>query len=554
MSEFRASAILRLVDQFTRPARRIREALGRIARTENFRNLSRALRNVRSNLGNVLNATRSLGRSILFGGGAFGGGVLFGLRRFAGMGDRLAKTSRQLGIGVEALQEFRFAADRSGISVQMFDSSLERFVKRTGEAAQGTGDAARVLKFLGVDLHDANDEMRSTEDLLLEVLDKINGLADEQTKSAAAAAIFGREGLKMVNLAAEGADGIQALRDEARHFGVASEETARKSENFIDAVTNLNQSILGLKDAVAGDLLPAVTGLMKELTEWLVINRDLAAPQIVRFVREFGAALSSLAGYAASAFGVLERIANFFDSWVPIIVAAVGVIAGPFVAAVVGLAGSLLGVLVPAIKAVSAALLANPIVAIAALLAAGAVLVIRNWDDVANFFSRLGGKLLSGFEGFLSFLDNAWSTADTAVDGFVDRALAAVARFRPVNLIRQGIEAVIGYLTDLDLMRIGIDFMASFWRGVQSFVLPDWLASRLGLGPAANVGTRVASGPAAPISDAALQAARPAGLGGRARQRVTIEGRNIPAGARLDISTEAPDIDLDAGLLNFGTP
>ena len=549
MTEFRASAILRLVDQFTRPARRIRESLGRIGRTENFRNLSRALGNVRGSLGNVLTAAKSLGRSILFGGGAFGGGLLVGMQRFANMGDRLAKTSRQLGIGVDALQELRFAADRSGVSVQMFDSSLERFVKRTGEAAQGTGEAGRVLKFLGVDLRDANDELRGTEDLFLDVLDKLNDVEDAAIRNAAAAAIFGREGLKMVNLAAEGADGIEALREEQRRYQGVSEAAARESENFVDALTNLTAAALGLKSSVFEDLLPAVTGLMKELTEWLVINRELAAPKIIRFVKEFGAALSTLGGYAAAAFGMLQQVANFLGGWEELLIGAAALIAGPFVVAIV----KAVAAIGAAIKAVTLIMLANPIIAIVALLAAGALLVIRNWDAVAGFFIGLWAEVRAGFEGFLNFLDGAWSAADAATEGFVDRALSALARFRPLNLIRNAIEAVIGYLTDLDLMRIGVDFMASFWRGVQSFVLPDWLASRLGLGPAADSGTRTASGPAVPVSDAALQAARPAG-GGRGRQTITIEGRNIPAGARLEISTEAPDIDLDAGVLNFGTP
>lgn len=553
MTEFRASAILRLVDQFTRPARRIRESLGRIARTENFRNLSRSLRDVRGSLGNVLTAAKSLGRSILFGGGAFGGGLLVGMNRFAQTGDRIAKLARRLDIGVEALQEWRFAADRSGVSVESFDSNLDRFVKRIGEAAQGTGEAAGALSDMGIDLFDSNDQIRSTEDLLMEVLVGINGLETAADRSRAAFRIFGREGLAMVNLAAEGEEGLHALFEEQRRYGQVTAEAAAASENFMDAVTNMKAAIFGLKAAVFEDLLPSVTALMKQMTEWLVVNRELAAPKVVRAVREMGAALSTLGGYAAAAFGVLEWVAAVLGSWVPVLATIALFIVGPFLLAI----GKLVVALATAAKAATLLLLANPILAaitaVVAALAVGAYFLIRHWDEVRVFFSDLWDGMLAAFQGFLDFFLGAWFSAEAGVRGFVDSALSDFGRFRPLNLIREAIEAVIGYLADLDLMRLGVDFMASFWRGVQSFVLPDWLASRLGLGPAANTGTRAVSGPAVPVSDAALQAARPGGLGGRGRQTVTIEGRNIPAGARLDISTEAPDIDLDAGLL-YGVP
>ena len=53
--------------------------------------------------------------------------------------DRMGKLSRQIDLTVSELQSFRHAAELNGVSQAKLDSSLERFVKRLGEAKDGTG-------------------------------------------------------------------------------------------------------------------------------------------------------------------------------------------------------------------------------------------------------------------------------------------------------------------------------------------------------------------------------------------------------------------------------
>jgi hypothetical protein len=55
--------------------------------------------------------------------------------------DAIGKTADKIGVGVEALQELRFAAKASGVEQQTLDMPLQRFTRRAAEAAQGTGEA-----------------------------------------------------------------------------------------------------------------------------------------------------------------------------------------------------------------------------------------------------------------------------------------------------------------------------------------------------------------------------------------------------------------------------
>jgi hypothetical protein len=66
------------------------------------------------------------------------GGLAALVNRSISAADAIGKTADKIGVGVEALQELRFAAKASGIEQQTLDMALQRFTRRTAEAAQGT--------------------------------------------------------------------------------------------------------------------------------------------------------------------------------------------------------------------------------------------------------------------------------------------------------------------------------------------------------------------------------------------------------------------------------
>ena len=82
--------------------------------------------------------------------GAIAGSVaVSAIRNFvdetAAIMDNIGKASSKLGVSVEALQSFRFAAEQSGLAVNTFDMSLQRFIRYSSEAAHGTGEAKVAL-------------------------------------------------------------------------------------------------------------------------------------------------------------------------------------------------------------------------------------------------------------------------------------------------------------------------------------------------------------------------------------------------------------------------
>ncbi|MBY6138524.1 hypothetical protein KUV26_03670 [Leisingera daeponensis] len=164
------------------------------------------------------------------------GAVLAKVQRTVSTLDDIGKTADKIGLSTDALQELRTVAESAGVSQGALDSSLERFNKRLGEAQLGGGAAAKMLKSMGLEA----DKLAAAglDDALAQVADRIAGIASPTERAAAAAALFGREGVAMVNLLREGSGGMAKMRQEARDLGIIIDESLIRGAE--DAQTKLD--------------------------------------------------------------------------------------------------------------------------------------------------------------------------------------------------------------------------------------------------------------------------------------------------------------------------
>ncbi|MEX0304342.1 MAG: phage tail tape measure protein [Leisingera sp.] len=387
-----------------RDSRRVGESFGRM--TENIGRLSRRM---------ALGVT------------AAGAGVFALAKSTAEYGDNVAKTAGKLGIGIEALQEYRYAAERSGVSVSTFDSSITAMQKRLGEAAKGTGAAKKALDQIGLS---ANDLVRmGPEKALGAISDKLNQIENPAERAALAAALFSRSGIGMVNMLGNGSKALEQLRMDARRTGyVLSEQAARDAEKFADAQLDAQLTVKGLKNTIGAELMPVVTRSMKRFSAWAVENRedvasfaDTAATKLEAALPVIGQVVEGMGKVSSQVGAVVSKVAEMVGGWENFGVIIGAVLAGRTLASIasfgiaVGRLGlSLLSVtgaaplVVGGIKAIGAALLANPIGLTVAAIAGSAALIYKNWDKVGPWFGELWGGVRDTFEGVSSFIGGVW--------------------------------------------------------------------------------------------------------------------------------------------------
>jgi len=197
--------------------------------------------------------------------------------------DTLAKTGDAIGMSTEALSTFQYAADLSGVSNMTLNSSLMRMSKRLGEATKGYGAAKRELAGLGLS---AQDLIKlPLEQTFIVVAEKIKGLGTEAEKSAAAAAIFGREGIALVNMLNLGREGLIKAYKEAEKFGITiSRIDAKQIEEANDAFVRARMAVRGAAWMMAVALAPSVRDVTLRFAEWVAQNRELIATRIPQFI------------------------------------------------------------------------------------------------------------------------------------------------------------------------------------------------------------------------------------------------------------------------------
>jgi len=201
---------------------------------------------------------RALGGALV--GAAAVGGLATLIDRSISAADAIGKTADKLGVGIEALQELRFAAQLAGVQQQTLDMGLQRFTRRVAEAAKGTGEAKQALTDMGIALRDQHGNIRRSEDLLNDVAEAFKRTEDPAERLRLAFKLFDSEGVAMVNMLVGGADALEATRRHARDLGIVLEEdlvrNAEKARDQLDTLgkvvsANLTRAILDLAPAIA---------------------------------------------------------------------------------------------------------------------------------------------------------------------------------------------------------------------------------------------------------------------------------------------------------------
>lgn len=193
-------------------------------------------------------------------------------------GDQLQKFADRVGVSSAALQELRFAAERSGVEAGTLDRALQGLTRRAAEAAKGQGELLGVAKEYGLTLTDSAGRVRSTVDLLGDLSDVIRQTGDESEELRIVTKAFGEEAGGMVNLLRQGREGMDGLRERARELGlVLNEDLLRGAERTADALDtfgsvirlNVNRALLELAPyaAAAAEKVTDLFAAMRRFSE-----------------------------------------------------------------------------------------------------------------------------------------------------------------------------------------------------------------------------------------------------------------------------------------------
>ncbi|MER9586532.1 hypothetical protein [Mesorhizobium sp. M0276] len=147
----------------------------------------------------------------------------------------LVDTADRIGLSTTALQELGFGFAQAGVEQSEFETGMEQFSKRIGEAATKGGRLAEILKANGIAIRDSNGQIRTSEQLLASYAELIRNASSEQEKMLLVTEAFGRGGGAMLVGLNDGAKGILNMKKAAEDAGgVIDEQLLRRAEEMGD--------------------------------------------------------------------------------------------------------------------------------------------------------------------------------------------------------------------------------------------------------------------------------------------------------------------------------
>ena len=199
--------------------------------------------------------------------------------------DSIGKSADKIGLSTTELQEWRYAAERNRVAANTLDMAVQRFTRRTAEAAQGTGEAKAALEELGIELLDTEGNLRRPEELLLDVADAMEKVESQGDRVRIAMRLFDSEGVAMVNVLRGGSSALREMKQELADVGgIIDEDLIRNTEELKNATAELDTAWRGFSSTLILEAAPAMASVTNWGT-WLVQSiaglKNLEKPQVL---------------------------------------------------------------------------------------------------------------------------------------------------------------------------------------------------------------------------------------------------------------------------------
>lgn len=306
------------------------------------------------------NAMVGIGAGIAAAGAVILAPLIDAVATITELGSQINDLSEATGLSTTGLQTLGFAAGQTGASQDDLANGVKKSQKLLAAAAKGSKEAGKALAGLGL----STEQLMalSPDDRFREMGLAVGAIEDPALRTAAAMAVFGKTGTKLIPMFARGRQALASFEQQIMDAGaVLTPDQIKWADAFGDALSLLSKQFTGLKGALAGALLPALTGFaailsenLPKLIEWVNTHQEATQAAAVTggALLTAGTGLLAFGGaiiFAGSTMASLGTIAGFVSPIVLGGIAAIGTAAAALV--------SPIGIAIAAVAALGAAIL-----------------------------------------------------------------------------------------------------------------------------------------------------------------------------------------------------
>lgn len=282
--------------------------------------------------------------------------------------DDLNTLSKVTGIGTSQLQMYKLAAEQVDVSVEAMARSNQILKKNMLSASEG-GSQADYFKKLGISVKDSNGNLRDSNEVFQEAIQKLGKMKNETERDAIAMKLFGKSASELNPLIEDGGETYARVAKMMKENGlnVVDQKTLNNANKFNDSISDIK--------TIAGAALQSIG---TQLAAYL-------APALSKVVEWVGKIAGYLTNLSPKVLTIIAVVGGIVAALAPALL-----IAGKFAMAIGAISNAM------ALFGVSTTIALGPLAlivgAIAAVIAVG-VLLYKNWDKI---MARLNG-LKAGF-------------------------------------------------------------------------------------------------------------------------------------------------------------
>ena len=349
-----------------------------------------------------------------------GGELIDFLQRAGGSAANAKVTSKEMAALGTTLISMGETADTAGTSVKALFAKL-------GAGDKGTKKAREAFAELGLNPQAvAKGMQKNAVGTIQEVMKRINKLAPDK-RSGVITDIVGLEHVGQISKLAAGTKEFATALEQARGSG-AKGSVDKEFRNTVGTTASnlklLKNRVDDVGDAIGTVLLPAVNDIATVLGKGSTAVAEFAQahPVLTKAVVGTGVALvglrvATIAGGYAFTFlkgGALQVAGALAGARAQMALTAVssrvlGASAAAANGGLVGMATRALPAVAGGVRLVGAALMTTGIGAIVAGIAAGGLLIYKNWDLVQSFFSGFGTGVVAALEPVRAMFVNLYN-------------------------------------------------------------------------------------------------------------------------------------------------
>jgi len=200
-------------------------------------------------------------------------------------GAKIQASADKLGITTDALQELQFAGRQVEVSSDTTAMAIQRFSRRVGEAAVGTGELKGVLEEYNISVKNSDGSTRDTMAVLGDFAEALSTAGGDTEQLRMAMKAFDSEGVAFKQVLAGGREGLNQFRQEAHDAGNVIDTVAvynlsrfkKAAESALISVKALSASIVGgVMGAFPDDEMPPPVRLQQIKNELIEIEEEIA--------------------------------------------------------------------------------------------------------------------------------------------------------------------------------------------------------------------------------------------------------------------------------------